>query len=593
MNHFALLLLALPTLDAAPRQDRYFKITIVDDQTSRGVPLVDLRTINQIRAVTDSNGIAAFHEPGLMGQTVFFHIKSHGYEYPKDGFGLRAKALLVKEGGSAVLKIKRINIAERLYRVTGAGIYADSLLVGERVPIKQPLLNAQVLGSDSVVNAVYRGKVHWFWGDTNRPGYPLGNFHVPGAISDLPGKGGLAPEVGVDLTYFIDEKGFAKKTAEMPGTGPTWITGLVVLRDRKKGERMVAAYMKVKPPLTVYERGLCEWDDRESAFKKVAAFPADAPLYPRGQPFQHRDGENYYVYFADPYPLIRVRADPAALADLSRYEAYTCLKEGTRVADGQVERYGWKKNTPPVGPKEQAELIRKGRLKESDALLHLRDIETGKPVQAHGGSVYWNDWRRRWVMIAVQSFGTSGLGEVWYAEADTPLGPWVYARKVATHERYSFYNPKQHPFFDQKGGQVIYFEGTYTTLFSGNADPTPRYDYNQVMYRLDLSDPRLALPVPVYYDKAGTYRTGRPELGKPAFFALDRAVPGSVPVPSVGSALFNGLPVNAEKAAPQTVPLKEYISLDGKRRIYSTGTIREDHNVRLSERPPCRVWAAP
>ena len=94
--------------------------------------------------------------------------------------------------------------------------------------------------------------------------------------------------------------------------------------------------------------------------------------------------------------------------------------------------------------------------------------------------------------------GSSFLGEVWYAEADTPLGPWVYARKIVTHDDYSFYNPKQHPIFDQDGGRIIFFEGTYTTTFSGNKDPTPRYDYNQVMYQLDLADPRLALPVAVY-----------------------------------------------------------------------------------------------
>src|SRR5439155_8379043 len=130
--------------------------------------------------VTDSNGIVAFHEPGLMGQKVFFHVKSHGYEFPKDGFGYRGAALEATEGGSATLRIKRLNIAQRLYRVTGAGIYRDSVLVGDKPPLKEPLLNGQVLGSDSVLNAVYRGKIHWFWGDTNRPSYPLCNFHVPG-----------------------------------------------------------------------------------------------------------------------------------------------------------------------------------------------------------------------------------------------------------------------------------------------------------------------------------------------------------------------------------------------------------------------------
>jgi hypothetical protein len=30
-------------------------------------------------------------------------------------------------------------------------------------------------------------------------------------------------------------------------------------------------------------------------------------------------------------------------------------------------------------------------------------------------------------------------------------------------------------------------------LFTDNKHPTPRYDYNQIMYRLDLSDPRVKL----------------------------------------------------------------------------------------------------
>jgi hypothetical protein len=134
-------------------------------------------------------------------------------------------------------------------------------------------------------------------------------------------------------------------------------------------------------------------------------------------------------------------------------------------------------------------------------------------------------------MIAVEVGGeSSNLGEVWYAEADTPLGPWAYARKVATHDKYSFYNPKQHPVFARDGGRVIYFEGTYTTSFSGNTNPTPRYDYNQVMYRLDLDDPRLNLPVPIYDDGA-TLAPRSP--GHPiAFFALERPGADTIPVGS-------------------------------------------------------------
>src|SRR6185312_7887642 len=109
--------------------------------TGRGVPLVQLRTVNQVRYVTDSNGIAAFDEPGLLDTKVFLTVTSHGYEAAKDNFGYRGVALQITEGGSAQLKIRRRNIAERLYRVTGAGIYRDSVLTGDRVPIREPLLN--------------------------------------------------------------------------------------------------------------------------------------------------------------------------------------------------------------------------------------------------------------------------------------------------------------------------------------------------------------------------------------------------------------------------------------------------------------------
>ncbi len=118
----------------------------MDEETGRGVPLVELRTVNQIRYYTDSNGIVAFDEPGLMNRKVYFSIASHGYEVDKDGFGFRGKALEVKEGGSARVAIRRVNIARRIYRVTGAGIYRDSVLTGDPVPIREPLLNGRGRG---------------------------------------------------------------------------------------------------------------------------------------------------------------------------------------------------------------------------------------------------------------------------------------------------------------------------------------------------------------------------------------------------------------------------------------------------------------
>ncbi len=171
----------------------WFAIRVVDAETGHGVPLVELETVNHQRFYTDSNGLVAFHEPGLMDRQIFFHVRSHGYEYPKDSFAYHGVRLKTAPGTEEVLKLKRLNIAERLYRVTGAGIYRDSRLLGRSAPIEQPLLNGSVFGSDSVVTAVYRGKLHWFWGDTNRPSYPLGNFHVPFATSLLPVSASWAP----------------------------------------------------------------------------------------------------------------------------------------------------------------------------------------------------------------------------------------------------------------------------------------------------------------------------------------------------------------------------------------------------------------
>ena len=479
-----------------------FEIQVVDQATGRGVPLVQLRTVNDIRYHTDSAGRVAFAEPGLINQRVFFHVSSHGYEFAKDGFGYRGTRLQITPGGKATLKIKRLNIAERIYRVTGAGVYRDSQLLGHRTPTGQPVLNGKVFGSDSVVTALFKNRIYWFWGDTNRPSHPLGNFHVPGASSRRPDDGGLDPETGVDLEYFYDgtgQDGFAKPTARLPGKGPTWINGLVTLGDDDRRERLFAMYIKIKPPLTVYQRGLVEFDDARREWQKVAEFDLQAPLFPFGHPFKHTDDGVEYVYFGDPFPLVRVRASIKKLQDLSNYQAYTCLARGSRRMSQDVERIGgklnwsWKSDTVPYTPQLQARLIKQGHIKPTEGLFQLHD-DDGKAIMVHRGSVCWNDFRRKWIMIGVQQNGSSFLGEVWYAESDRLVGPWADARKIVTHKNYSFYNPKQHPFFDKHGGRVIFFEGTYTTMFSGNDEPTPRYNYNQVMYKLDLSHPGLRLP---------------------------------------------------------------------------------------------------
>src|SRR5262245_58236821 len=62
------------------------EIRVVDSATGRGVPLVELETVNSIRFVTDNAGRVAITEPALFDQELFFYVRSHGYESPKDGF---------------------------------------------------------------------------------------------------------------------------------------------------------------------------------------------------------------------------------------------------------------------------------------------------------------------------------------------------------------------------------------------------------------------------------------------------------------------------------------------------------------------------
>jgi hypothetical protein len=612
---------------------RYFKIQVVDRQTGRGVPLVELRTTNSIRYFTDSNGIVAFHEPGLTDREVFFFVESHGYEFPKDGFGYRGTRLKTALGGGAVIKIDRLNIAERLYRITGQGIYRDSVLTGNAAPLANPVLNGQVTGQDSVYTSVYHGRLFWLWGDTNRPSYPLGHFWTAGAFSDLPVAGGLDPAVGVNLEYFVDQKGFSRPLCHLKEKGLVWLDGLLTVTDNQGTERMVAKHARMKDLGQALERGLVVFNDATGSFEPlVRSGPDFLPFHNSGHALAVDVAGRKYYYFATQFPLsvrMRVRADWNHVIDPNRYEVLTALpRPSPRLRSGQafiVPRPAspcWVRTGDLVGDDaaEIPALIK--ALKQEKKDTYLYDVTSGKKVTPHGGSVYFNAWRNKWVMITVQQVGDSShLGEVWYAEADTPVGPWAYARKIVTHNKYTFYNPMQHPYFDQQGGRVLYFEGTYSHTFSGSdKNPTPRYDYNQIMYRLNLDDSRLALPVAVYQvrDKQGDpkclLRDGVDNAGlwdgveSVPFYAVEpeRASGDLVGIYAQGSGLTAERP--SEFAKPlfyalsksdevddntAIVSLYEYRNAETEQRLYSTDPARRQKGWIRTGQPLCRVWKAP
>ncbi|RYX82282.1 hypothetical protein EON83_20020 [bacterium] len=601
---------------AEPRE--YYRINVVDADTGRGVPLVELKTTSEVSYVTDSNGIVAVNDPELMGQKVYFHVKSHGYEYPKDMFGYSGTALDVKAGGQGQIKIKRINVAERLYRITGAGIYHDSILTGSAVPLKQPLMNGLVTGQDTVEATPYKGKIFWLWGDTNRVGYPLGNFKTSSATSLLPVNGGLDPSKGVDLTYWVDKEGFSKKMIPLEGSKPTWMGGLFTMNDDKGQERLFGSYANVESDSKVNEQGLAIFNDEKAEFEKLRAFPT--VLSPGGDPFLATSGGQKYLYFE---PNQRVLADYQHIIDGLQYQAYTPLVAGSkndgantkleRGADGQLV-YGWKTNTARLGRGEVKKLVEAGKMKPEESTIQFHDIATDDFVEPHGSSTYWNPFRKRWVQIFSQASGTSYLGELWFAEADTPTGPWVYARKILTHDKYTFYNPTQHPFFNQENGRLVYFEGTYTTTYSGNNERTPRYDYNQIMYRLTMDDPRLTLPVPVYrlktdghYELGDTISAGgkgkqvesipffaMPATAKPDGLTAIYANGSQLQTAPNGKPLFYALPATAtdnSKPSPALTPLYEYTK--GQQRWYSTNADEKGDGITRTPQPLCRVWRNP
>ncbi|MDX1931481.1 MAG: hypothetical protein SFU56_02635 [Capsulimonadales bacterium] len=471
---------------------KLFGIRAVDAETGRGVPLTELETTDRAVTVTDSNGWAAITDPALMDREVWFSVRSQGYAFPKDGFGFSGLRLKVTDGGRTVVKLRRVNIAERLCRLTGGGIYSDSVLLGESTPLRDPLRPGSVFGQDSAMALPFRGRLLWFWGDTNRIEYPLGNFRTSGAVATFPA-GETTAERGLDFAYFTGEDGFARALCPTDQPGPVWISGLTTLREGNE-EMLLAHYARMKDLGTRREHGYVLWDDVRNVFRFTNKLSlSETWRFLDGHPISWTENGIGYRAGGFCFPHVRVPARRTAVLQPSAYEGFTCL-----TADGRVRRdgrgravYGWQKVAPPLTARTEAGLLKAKQLRPEEVRFLPRD-SAGGVVVTHGGSVTWNPWRRRWILIATQYFGKSSpLGEIWYSEADSPIGPWRRAVKIVTHERFTFYNPVHHPFLDTDGGRRIFFEGTYTQTFSSAPSPTPRYDYNQILYRLDLADPRL------------------------------------------------------------------------------------------------------
>jgi hypothetical protein len=229
------------------------------------------------------------------------------------------------------------------------------------------------------------------------------------------------------------------------------------------------------------EHGIAIWNDEKEVFEKKATFDiANNWQHPRGQAVHIKQPEGDFIYFVESFANTRVAANLDAILDPTQYQSFAWNSES--------KTYHWQSTLPPTTQQDEQTKLLANEMRASDARYDLQSNE--KSISMHRSSIQWNNFRKRWVLIGNEinpKSDPSHLGEVWFAESDSIDGPWTNATKIATHPKQTFYNPRQHPVYSSKDDRIIYFEGTYTQSFSGNPIATPRYEYNQLMYRLDLS----------------------------------------------------------------------------------------------------------
>lgn len=448
----ALILLAMtatvPALDPC-------RIEVVEQDSGWPVPRVELRTSHAVSFFSDNAGVIAFDLPEMMGREIRLEVSADGYEVPADGLGFRGVTVTPEPGRTLRLGVQRTSVAKCLGRLTGAGLFAESQKTGG----DRDWAESGVTGCDSVQLASFEGGLFWLWGDTLLPDRPLGLFHCSGATTQARPLAAFEPPLRLAFELFRDKDGRPRDIARMPGDGPTWLAALVNLPDRDGREHLGATYMKVRSLDDIHEWGLALWDGanfrpHRTIWQKSADSPEPPPL-PKGHAVRWTDEAGRdWVLFGHPFPALKCPATLEAWSDPARWETVPGPAP-LQAADGRGEV------KPASGP--------------------------------HSGAIAWDNHRRKWIAVFQQDGGAGAKsGNVWYAEADSPFGPWGPAVEVLSHRKHTFYNVRLHPELTGPDAPFVLFEGTYTALFADGAARTPRHEYNQALYRLDLDDPALA-----------------------------------------------------------------------------------------------------
>ncbi len=473
----------------------WFEIQFLDQETSEPIPIIEVSTVHHARFVSDNLGRVAVIEPDWMNQEIFFYIHAAGYVVPKDGFGFAGKRIKVTPGGKQSITLKRTNLAERLHRITGVDRYRDSQLLGYDIP-ESAKQNGLVAGQDSVAMVRYRGKLRWFWGDTNRLSYPLGIYRMAGATSEIPAKNADLRQP-IRLNYFVDKTGFARNMAELPDPkGVVWLDGVAVVPNETGAEKMVARYQRRNGLAELYDQGMMIYDDQADLFKGATSVgnKEDWRMLIAQPITVHQEGVDWLM-FGSPFPVTRVRKSLQHVLDLEQYQSWSCMNPGDnpktarplRDQSGRLD-YAWRKG-PPVTQQIEKRWLSEGLIKPTETRYMPVDIHArNRRIELHNGNTRWNSRLSKWITIAgelnLNSANPSILGEIWLAQSTHPQGPFDFAEKILTHDKQSFYNPFQHEMF-MDDDDYLYFQGTLTNSFT-NAQPITRVEYNQVQYRLRL-----------------------------------------------------------------------------------------------------------
>ncbi len=429
-----------------------------------------VRLSNGVEHITDSAGWIRIEEPGLMHSRILVDVSSPGYRMPPGDKSAAGLEIALSPASEITVPLVRVDIAQRIYRVTGTGIYRDSELLKREVPL--PLGNhaAGLVSAWGVQRAALGTKVLWCWRQALLSNERNPSLNVVGAWSDHPEHGGLDPTQGIHYSYHTSgsDQAHSLLTADEPGG--IWMEGLTSVPDESGKLQLVAHYTREGTKGERAEHGIAIWTEQKRFERIVILGDEYEWQFPAGQCVTRRGEDAEWCYFAAPFCRVRCPARLDAVRNPGSYQALAW--------DRNQQKHTWQQERPPLTQREESVGVADGSI--TQPLTQVENATTRRPVSIQESSIEWNPHHRCYVMIA-----SSADGDLWFSESPHIQGPWKNAIRILSADPGKCAAPVQHPFMNQEGGRIIWFETAYLE------SSLPRYDGTELMYRLDLADLRL------------------------------------------------------------------------------------------------------